>query len=83
LAGKSADPHLQALEIVDALDLLAEPAAHLAPVLPPGGDDVVLLVEVVHQLDAAAVEHPGVRSCAALRPNGTAVPKAKVGSLPT
>ena len=34
-AGKAADAHLETLQIGDCLDLLAEPAAHLAPVLPP------------------------------------------------
>jgi hypothetical protein len=33
-AGKAADPELEALEVVDRLELLAEPATICAPVLP-------------------------------------------------
>ena len=43
------------------LDLLAEPAAHLAAGVAAGKRvNVELLVELVHQLHAAALIHPGV-----------------------
>ena len=55
LPGEAADAHLQAVQVGRLLDLLAEPAAHLAAgVAGEEGDDVVLLVELVHQLAAAA-----------------------------
>jgi hypothetical protein len=83
LAGDAGDAHLQALQVGDGLDLLAEPAAHLgARVAGRHRVDVVLLVELVEELVAAALEQPGVL-LRALRPKGTAVPMAKVGSLPT
>ena len=56
----SADPHLEPAEIGDVLDLLAEPAPHLrAGIAGRNPVDVELLVEVVHQLHAAAEIHPG------------------------
>ncbi len=52
---------LQALEVGDGLDLLAEPAAHLSARVAAGeADDVVLGVELAHQLQAVALVHPGV-----------------------
>src|SRR5262249_52306032 len=61
LAGPAADPELEALEIVDRLDLLAEPAAHLrASVAADERVHVELLAELVHQLEAVAVVVPGV-----------------------
>src|SRR5215211_9013647 len=60
-SGESADAHLEAIEVGDLLDLLAEPAAHLGTgVAGRNGIDVVLLVEAIHQVDAAAGEHPSV-----------------------
>ncbi len=48
-------------QIVDRADLFAEPAAHLAiGVAGRKREDVVLLVELVHQVEAAALEIPGV-----------------------
>src|SRR6185312_2138039 len=62
LAGHAADAHLDALEILDALDLLAEPAAHLrARVAARHLIDVVALVELAEELEAAAEELPCVR----------------------
>ena len=53
--------NLQSVEIAGLLDLLAEPAAHLAAGIAGGKPiDVVLLEELVHQLDAAAVIQPGI-----------------------
>src|SRR5262245_63190098 len=58
--GKASDPHFEPVEIGDLLDLLAEPAPHLgAGVACRYPVDVELLVEVVHQLHAAAEIHPG------------------------
>ena len=60
-AGKAADAHLQPLQIVDGLDLLAEPAAHLAAgIAGQKRRDVVALVELVEQLPAAAQHVPGL-----------------------
>ena len=58
-AGGAADAHLQALHVGQRLDLLAEPAAHLRAGVAAGEvDDVVLGVELAHQLEAVAFEHP-------------------------
>ena len=61
VAGEARDAHLQALEVVDRLDLLAEPAAHLRRrVAADHADDVVALEEVVEQLLAAALGQPRI-----------------------
>src|SRR6185312_5371802 len=61
LAGPAADAHLQALEIVDRVDLLAVPAAHLtAGVAGEQALDVVLLVELVEHGVAAALGPPAL-----------------------
>ena len=60
-AAETADAELQPVQVVERVDLLAEPAAHLrAGIARRQRVDVELLVELVHQLDAAAVIHPGV-----------------------
>src|SRR5690606_35376030 len=60
-AGKSGNPELQALEVVDRVDLLAEPAAHLgAGIAGREGDEVVLLEEVVEEIDPTQLVHPGI-----------------------
>ena len=60
-ASKGADTELQALQIVDGLDFLAEPAAHLrAGVAAREVDDVVGLEDFAHQRQAVAVTHPGI-----------------------
>jgi len=59
LAAESADPELQALDVGDRLHFLAEEAAHLrAGVTAREIDDVVLRIELAHQLHAVAFEHP-------------------------
>ena len=60
--GQAGDTHLQAVEVVNRLELLGEPAAHLAAGRARGeGDGPVLLrVELVEDLDAAALVQPGV-----------------------
>ena len=61
LPGEAADAHLQSLQIVDGVDLLAEPAAHLAAgIAGEERGDVVALVELVQQLPAAALHVPGL-----------------------
>ena len=61
LAGPAADAELEALEIVDGLDLVAEPAAHLRPrVAARQRVDVELLAELVHQLQAVAIVVPRI-----------------------
>jgi hypothetical protein len=61
LAGPAADAHLQALEIVDRVDLLAVPATHLtAGLRREQALDVVLLIELVHHDIAAALRPPGL-----------------------
>src|SRR5262245_26053948 len=61
LAGDSADAHLQAREIGNRLDLLAEPAAHLRAGVAAGeADHTELLEELVAERIAAALIPPGV-----------------------
>ena len=61
LAGDAADAELQAGQIGDRLDLLAEPAAHLGAGIAAGeADHAVLLEELVAELLAAALVPPGV-----------------------
>src|SRR4029079_16637694 len=57
----TADPHLETLEIVEGVDLLAEPTAHLAAgVTGEQRMGVVFLVELVQHVAAAAVRPPGL-----------------------
>jgi hypothetical protein len=57
LAAEAADAELQALQVGQRLDFLAEPAAHLgAGVAHREVDDVVLGVELAHQLQAVAFD---------------------------
>src|SRR5262245_17463547 len=80
--GKTADAELQAFHVVEGLDLLAKPAAHLTRrVARRHAPAVIGLEEVVEQLHPAALELPGFL-LGVLRPNGKAVPKVKAGSLP-
>ena len=59
LARESADAEFQAFEIINGIDLLAEPPTHLAAGIGGHqGDDVELFVEVVQEVHAAAVDHP-------------------------
>ncbi len=61
LAGKAAYAHLQALEILDGVDLFAVPAAHLRACIAAGKPVQSLrVVELVQQVVAAAIVHPGV-----------------------
>src|SRR5262249_57200816 len=58
--GKTADAELQAFHVVEGLDLLAEPAAHLTRrVARRHAPAVIGLEEVVEQLHPAALELPG------------------------
>src|ERR1700745_800562 len=58
--GKTADAELQALHVIEAFDLLAEPAAHLARrVAGRHAPAVIGLEEVVEQPHAAALDLPG------------------------
>src|SRR6266478_8928218 len=59
--GKSTDAELETLEVVDRVDLLAEPAAHLtAGVAGEQGNAIEFLVEFVEHLPAAAEHVPGL-----------------------
>ncbi len=61
LAGKTRDAHLQALQIIKGIDLLAEPAAHLVTgVAAREGIDAMLGKHLLHQVHAAAIVEPGV-----------------------
>ena len=61
LATEAADAHFNALQIGNGLDFLAEPAAHLRARVATGESDEVLRgIELVHQVHAAAIIHPGV-----------------------
>src|SRR5262249_7172007 len=77
LAGPAADAHLETLEVGRLLDLLVEPAAHLAAgVASEQTLEVELLAEVVDQFLAIAIIEPGVllggveaeRDCTEQRP---------------
>jgi hypothetical protein len=58
-AAETADPHSQSLEVVDALDLLAEPAAHLHADIAAGNiDDTALEENLAQQFKAAAIIEP-------------------------
>src|SRR5262249_31505164 len=60
-AGKAPDAELQPPHVVEALDLPAEPAAHLASrVAGRHAPTVIGLEEVVEQLHTAALELPGL-----------------------
>src|SRR5207302_10663977 len=53
--GKAANTEFETLEVVDSSDFLAEPAAHLtAGVAGQQRDDIVLFIELVEDLFAAA-----------------------------
>ena len=83
-AAEAGDAHLDALAVGDGLDLLAEPAAHLhAGVAAEEGDDVVVAVELVEQLLAAAVVDPGVHLPGVQAERAPRCRSAKVLSLPT
>ena len=77
LAGEAADAELQALHVGGRLDLLAVPAAHLgAGVAGREVDDVVLGVELAHQLAAVALVHPG-RHLPAVQAEGNGAAEAR------
>ena len=71
LTGDAADAHLEARQIGDGLDLLAEPAAHLGAGVAAGETDhAELLEELVAELLPPPWYHQ--EFCwRALRPNGT------------
>src|SRR4029077_16986947 len=57
----AADAHLQAFEVFDGLDFLAEEAAHLrAGISRREADDVEFGHQLVHQLFAVAEAKPGI-----------------------
>src|ERR1019366_10736700 len=59
--GESPDAHFQALEIVDRIDLLAEPATHLASGI--AGEQrhaIIFLVELVERFLAATQGEPAL-----------------------
>src|SRR3954468_23272163 len=61
-ARHAADTHLDALQVVDRLDLLPEPAAHLAAgIAGENRLDAVVLEQRLERLLAPAVIPPGVR----------------------
>src|SRR5260370_28817291 len=61
LAGETADAELEAVEIAGLLDLVAEPAPHLAAsVAGEQIHEIIFLGELVHQLQAVAVMKPGI-----------------------
>src|SRR5439155_7027587 len=61
LAGDAANPELETSQIVDCLDLLPEPTAHLrGRVAERQAVDAVGLVELVEQIEAAAIGKPRV-----------------------
>src|SRR5436190_218155 len=61
LTAETGNAHLQSLEVVELVDLVAEPAAHLRAGVAGGiRDDAEVLEECVERVDAATVVHPGV-----------------------
>ncbi len=61
LAGQTGNAHLHALEIVDGVDFLAEPAAHLhAGIAGNHAIELVLGVKLVQQRVAVALIEPGI-----------------------
>ncbi len=57
---EAGDAHAQALQVVDRVDLLAEPAAGLGIHEVARQDDhVVRVIGLLDDLEAAAAEHPG------------------------
>src|SRR5262249_17470372 len=61
LAGPAADAEFETFEILDSLDLLAEPATHLrAGIASDQRVHAEFLAELDHQLHAVAVVEPGV-----------------------
>jgi len=63
LAGQAGDAHLQALEAVDVLQGLAEPAGHLRAGIAHGHrHQAVRLVQLLPKLEAATVVQPGVHA---------------------
>ncbi|MNX99601.1 hypothetical protein D3C86_1320600 [compost metagenome] len=62
LAGEAGDTHLQAFEVVDGVDFLTEPAAHLgAGIAEQDRVDIVLGKEFIEQLVATGLVEPGIR----------------------
>src|SRR5258708_25015882 len=61
LAGPSADPEFEAIEVVDGVNFLADPAAHLGAGIA-AGDSVcfVLLAELVEHVLTAVILKPGI-----------------------
>ncbi len=61
LAGDAGNTHFQSFQVIQRLDFLAEPAAHLDAGIAAGeGVDAEFVVTFLHQLHAAAVIEPGV-----------------------
>ena len=90
-ARKTGNAHLQALEVVDLLDRLLEPAGHLhAGVAHRDGHQIEGRVHLLPQLHAAAVVEPGVHALEIeaerhggeiLRGEGLAGPEVGVGAV--
>src|SRR5262249_59522693 len=61
-AGEAANAELQTLEVLERVDLLAEPAPHLAVggTADEAGDPVLGAQEFIEQLLAATMEEPGI-----------------------
>ena len=61
LPAKTADTHLQALQVGNRVDFLAEPAAHLhAGIAARETNQTLRAIEFVHQVIAATVVEPGI-----------------------
>ncbi len=61
--GETRDAHLQALEVVDLLDRLLEPAGHLhAGVAAQERHQIEAVIDLAPQLEPAAVVHPAVEA---------------------
>ena len=59
-AGKTTNAEFGAFEVFERFDFLAEPTTHLGAGVAHGEvDDVVVAIEVAHQLHAIAFVHPG------------------------
>ena len=81
-AAEAGDPHLEALQILDGLDLLAEPAAHLGAGVPIGKLYALYWRNSSFSRSIPPPSYIQAFCCRVFMPKGTPVAKAKAGFLP-
>ena len=83
LAAKTADAHFHALHVGNRLDFLGEPAAHLgACVAARVSHEIVAGIELVHQVNAAAIIHPAILLAGIEAERNGGCRRQRSGSLP-